>query len=155
LGGYRVAVRVAADGTTLLTSRNGLDLTDEFGSLVGVLDQALEGRAAVFDGEIVAYDESGLVDFGLMQERRGRYQKHRRSVRRDQPFGDLPVRLLLFDLLMLDGRSLLDQPYERRRELLTGIPMTDPYRVGIVPAFTASDVTADRLTPERLLESII
>ncbi|GAB3891907.1 hypothetical protein GCM10029964_065850 [Kibdelosporangium lantanae] len=78
LDGYRVAMRLAA-GTTVLTSRNGLDLTDEFGSLVGVLDQALDGRAAVFDGEIVAYDENGLVDFGLMQERRGRYQKHRKS----------------------------------------------------------------------------
>ena len=31
LDGYRVAMRIAADGTTLLTSRNGLNLTTEFG----------------------------------------------------------------------------------------------------------------------------
>jgi YD repeat-containing protein len=67
LDGYRAAVRVAADGTTVLTSRNGIDFTDEFVSLVGVLDEALDGRAAVFDGEIVTYNDSGLVDFGLMR----------------------------------------------------------------------------------------
>jgi bifunctional non-homologous end joining protein LigD len=147
-------VRVAADGTTVLTSRNGIDFTDEFVSLVGVLDEALDGRAAVFDGEIVTYNDSGLVDFGLMQERRGRYQKHRTSVRRDLPFEDVPVRLLLFDLLMLDGQSLLNQSYDQRRELLTGIPMPDPYRISIVPAFTFADLAADRLTPERLLERV-
>ncbi|ALG08199.1 hypothetical protein [Kibdelosporangium phytohabitans] len=106
LDGYRAAVRVAADGRTVLTSRNGIDFTDEFATLVGVLDQALDGRAAVLDGEIVTYNDSGLVDFGLMQERRGRYQKHRKSIRRDQPFDDVPVRLLLFDLLALGGQNL-------------------------------------------------
>ncbi|GAB3891903.1 DNA ligase D [Kibdelosporangium lantanae] len=66
----------------------------------------------------------------------------------------MPVRLLLFDLLVLDGRSLLDQPYDRRRELLTGIGMPEPYRIAVVPAFTASDLAADRLTPERLLARV-
>jgi hypothetical protein len=33
LDGYRAAMRVAADGTTELTSRNGIDLTDEFRAL--------------------------------------------------------------------------------------------------------------------------
>src|ERR1700761_6984479 len=37
LDGYRAAMRIAADGTTVLTSRNGIDFTDEFASLVGVL----------------------------------------------------------------------------------------------------------------------
>jgi bifunctional non-homologous end joining protein LigD len=152
LDGYRTALRIAADGTTVLTSRNGLDLTDEFASLVGVLDEALDGRAAVFDGEIVIYNESGRVDFGLMQDRRGRYRKHSASLRQDQPFDDLPVRLLLFDLLLLGEDNLLGRPYQRRRELLTGIPMPDPHRISIVPAFTFHELAADRLTPQRLLE---
>src|ERR1700738_4091134 len=80
LDGYRCCMRLAPDGTTVLTSRNGLDFPAEFADLAGVLGDPLKGQAAVLDGEIVVYNEHGQIDFGLMQERRGRYQKHRSSV---------------------------------------------------------------------------
>jgi bifunctional non-homologous end joining protein LigD len=94
-------MRIAADGTTVLTSRNGIDFTDEFASLTDVLDEALDGRAAVLDGEIVVYNEVGRVDFGLLQQRRGRFQKHRTSGKRAEAFDDVPVRFLC-DTMLLD-----------------------------------------------------
>ncbi|WP_173140093.1 DNA ligase D [Kibdelosporangium persicum] len=154
MDGYRAAMRVAPDGTTILTSRNGIDFTDEFLDLVGVLDEALDGRAAVLDGEIVVYNQEGLVDFGLMQDRRGRYRKHANGLRAGERFEDLPVRYLVFDLLQLGGRGLLDEPYEQRRALLTQIPMPDPYLVSIVPAVTFEQLSADRLTPAQLLDRV-
>lgn len=153
LDGYRVAMRVAATGTTALTSRNGLDLTAEFAELTGVLTEALHGRAAVLDGEVVVYNEAGQIDFGLLQQRRGRFQKHR-TARRTGPFTDVPVRFLAFDLLQLDQRLLLNEPYEQRRARLTELAMPDPFRVAVVPAFTATDLTAERLTPQRLLDRV-
>ncbi|WP_081902033.1 DNA ligase D [Lentzea aerocolonigenes] len=149
LDGYRVAMRIAAAGTTVLTSRNGLDLTAEFAELTGVL----RGRAAVLDGEVVVYNESGQIDFGLLQQRRGRFQKHR-TARRDDPFTDVPVRFLVFDLLQLDDELLLNQPYEQRRRLLTELPMPDPFHVAVVPSFSAVELAAERLTPQRLLERV-
>ena len=101
LDGYRCCLRVAADGTTVLTSRNGIDFTAEFPTLTGVFGDAL-GRAAVLDGEIVACTEDGRVDFGLLQERRGRYQKRHG----DGPFDDAPVRFLAFDLLFTRSVAL-------------------------------------------------
>jgi hypothetical protein len=41
LDGYRAAMRIAADGTTVLTSRNGIDFTAEFPQLAGVLGDGL------------------------------------------------------------------------------------------------------------------
>ena len=79
MDGFRCCYRVAPDGTTVLTSRNGRDFTLEFAELTGVLTAALDGQAAVLDGEIVVYDEHGRPDFALMQERRGRYQRQRSS----------------------------------------------------------------------------
>ncbi|WP_086667091.1 DNA ligase D [Lentzea kentuckyensis] len=153
LDGYRVAMRIAADGTTVLTSRNGLDLTAEFAELTGVLTAALRGRAAVLDGEVVVYNEAGQIDFGLLQQRRGRFQRHR-TARRTDPFDDVPVRFLAFDLLQLDHQLLLDRPYEQRRQQLTELPMPDPFRITVVPSFTADDLSAERLTPQRLLERV-
>jgi bifunctional non-homologous end joining protein LigD len=152
LDGYRAAMQIAADGSTVLTSRNGIDFTDEFPTLTGVLDEALAGRAAVLDGEIVVYNEDGQVDFGLMQQRRGRYQKHRISELREQPFDDLPVRFLAFDLLHLGSTALLHESYDNRRAMLDRIPMPAPHLVSIMPALTFEKLAADRLTPHNLLE---
>ncbi|MGV9362051.1 ATP-dependent DNA ligase [Amycolatopsis sp. NPDC003731] len=127
LDGYRACMQIAPDGTTVLTSRNGIDFTHEFAGLAGIFAPALDGRPAVIDGEIVVYNKAGQIDFGLLQERRGRYQTHRSSPRRDEPFDDVPVRFLAFDLLQLGTRSLLRQPYEERRGLLAGLEMPAPY----------------------------
>jgi bifunctional non-homologous end joining protein LigD len=133
LDGYRACMRIAPDGTTVLTSRNGIDFTDEFADLATVLAPALDGKAVVLDGEVVAYNAVGRVDFERMQERRGRYQTHRSSIRRAEPFeSDIEVRFIAFDLLHLAGRSLLDTPYDERRARLAALPMPDPYRVSVV-----------------------
>ncbi len=154
LDGYRACMQIAADGTTVLTSRNGIDFTHEFADLAGVLAPALEGRPAVLDGEIVTYNQNGQIDFGLLQERRGRYQTHRSSPRRNEPFDDAPVRFLAFDLLHLGETSLLRQPYEQRRAQLTALPKPDPYRVSVVRAFHFTELAADRRTPQDLLDHV-
>jgi bifunctional non-homologous end joining protein LigD len=152
LDGYRTAMRIAPDGTTVLTSRNGIDFTEEFPALAGVLGEALDGRAAVLDGEIVVYNDAGHVEFGLLQDRRGRYRKHSGSLDRDDPFDDVAVRFLAFDLLQLGDTSLLGEPYDERRRLLEAIPMPVPQLVSVVPAVTFDELAADRLTPQGLLE---
>ncbi|HEX6341142.1 DNA ligase D [Umezawaea sp.] len=155
LDGYRASMRVAPDGTTVLTSRNGIDFTPEFTSLVGVLAEGLDGRAAVLDGEIVVYGADGRIEFGELQQRRGRYRKHAGSPWRDEVFHDVAeVRYLAFDLLRLGDRSLLDRPYDERRALLERLPMPDPHRVSVVPAFTFDSLAADRRTPATLLDAV-
>ncbi|MEV6876197.1 DNA ligase D [Amycolatopsis sp. NPDC051128] len=151
LDGYRAAMRIGPTGTTMLTSRNNIDFTAEFADLAGVLAPALDGRAAYLDGEVVVYGEDGRIDFELMQERRGRYVRHQSSLRRAEPFDDIPVRFLAFDLLQLGDRPLLTTPYDERRRLLTGLPMPDPYRVSVVRAVTFDELAADRRTPADFL----
>jgi bifunctional non-homologous end joining protein LigD len=53
----------------------------------------------------------------------------------------VPVTYLAFDVLWLDGRSLLDEPYSRRRELLEGLGL-DSGRVQVPPSF-AGEAGAD------------
>ncbi|MEU3624853.1 DNA ligase D [Amycolatopsis coloradensis] len=154
LDGYRTSMQIAPDGTTRLTSRNGIDFTDEFAELAGVLGPALDGQAVVLDGEIVVYNDAGQPDFGLLQERRDRYQTHRSSPRRDEPFEDLPIRFLAFDLLQLGDESLLRTPCDDRRQQLVALPMPDPYRVAIVRSFTFTELDADRRTVEDLLAHV-
>ena len=142
--GYRAVMRVAADGTMALTSRNGNDLTDEFVVLAGGVGDALGGRAAVLDGELVVLNEAGQPEFGLMQERRGRFQQ-------GYPVAGEPVLYLVFDLLQLGETRLLTEPYDRRRARLEELELPYPERITVVPAFTHAMLTHLGLTPDDLL----
>ena len=71
-------------------------------------------RQAIFDGEILAFDEGRKLTFFDLQKRLGRKNE-------DDLFlgsSDIPVIYRAFDLLWLDGESLLRQPLTKRRALL-------------------------------------
>ncbi len=52
----------------------------------------------------------------------------------------VPVRLHLFDVLEIDGRPVVDEPYRRRRELLIDLDLTSQV-VQTPPAFAADDAS--------------
>ncbi len=112
------AVAYSQPGTLRLESRNLLDLTDRYPELAR-LNRALSSHSAVLDGEIVAFDDSGRPSFQALQQRMqlaSRSQAKRQAETR-------PVTYMIFDLLWLDGHSLLDLPYAQRRELLDGLQL--------------------------------
>ena len=110
--GVRALVEVTPAGTRLI-SRNGNDRTAAYPELQG-LGAQLNGERAVLDGEIVALDAAGHPDFGLLQPRMHLTRKHEIEAAAART----PVHLMLFDLLWLDGYSLMDLPYTQRREIL-------------------------------------
>ena len=112
--GYRVEA-VVADGTVRLWTRNRQDAARYFPDLAGAADW-IDARAAIVDGEVVALDEDGRPRFSLLQDRTGiRTGRAPGSRARAQP---APIVYQAFDLLHLDGRSLLDVPLEERKRLL-------------------------------------
>jgi bifunctional non-homologous end joining protein LigD len=107
------AIVYSQPGRLRLESRNGNDITPAYPELHG-LNRALGSRAAVLDGEIVAFDESGRPSFEALQPRM--HQRGEVAVRRLAQ--TTPVTYVVFDLLWLDGHSLMDLPYMQRRERL-------------------------------------
>jgi len=108
------AVAVVRDGSVTFTSRNGHDLTPAYPELQVLAEQVASDGGAVLDGEIVAVDESGRPDFGLLQTRMGLTRP--RDV--EHAAAGAPVRYLLFDVMHAEGRSLVHDTYDERREVL-------------------------------------
>jgi len=79
------------------------------------------GHDVLFDGEVLAHRDGRVLRFFELQRRLGR-KKVDADLRRD-----VPVVLVIFDLLWLDGRTLLDEPLTARRELLEGLGLEHPY----------------------------
>ena len=95
-------------------SRLGNEITTGYPELTDLV-ALLDGRPVLLDGELVALDAGGRPDFGTLQ--------HRMHVREPAPelVERVPVTYLVFDLLHLDGTSLVREPFDRRRELLEGL----------------------------------
>jgi bifunctional non-homologous end joining protein LigD len=114
--GFRMEAVVDGDAVRLWTRGEQDAATRYFGPF---LDPPtwIKARQAVVDGEVVALDNHGEPDFALLQAR----IKGRALAAEPNPF-----LYEVFDLLRLDGRSLLDEPLEERRRLLSGVLRADP-----------------------------
>ena len=94
----------ADHGRLVVRSRRGRDVTDEYPQFEA-LAADLADHHVILDGEAVALDATGVPSFGEMQNRA-------RSTR---------VEFWAFDILYLDGRSLLRAKYSDRRRLLEAL----------------------------------
>ena len=114
--GFRVEAVVDADAVRIWT-RGGLDAGRYFGSF---LEPAtwIEAGQAIVDGEVIALDDAGEPDFARLQAG----IKDRAGLRADSKLFLYEV----FDLLHLDGRSLVAEPLEDRRRLLSEVLRPDP-----------------------------
>jgi len=109
--GFRIQA-VVNDRRVRLLTRNLKDGATYFPRLLGT-PTWIDAREAIVDGEVVALDEAGRPDFGLLQMRLG-----------DASAPDLVYQV--FDLLYLDGRSLLQVPLEDRKRLLQSVLRPHP-----------------------------
>jgi len=113
--GYRVEA-VVKGGTARLWTRNRQDAGRYFPDLVGPAPW-IDARDAIVDGEVVALDEDGRPRFSLLQDRTG-IRTGREPGSRRQRGEPAPIVFQVFDLLHLDGKSLLQVPLEDRKRVL-------------------------------------
>lgn len=112
--GYRVQA-VIREGQARLWTRNRQDAARYFPDLAGPASW-IDAREAIVDGEVVALDPEGRPRFSLLQDRTGVRTGRAAGSRRPGP--PAPILFQAFDLLHVDGRSLLDVPLEERKRLL-------------------------------------
>ena len=96
------------------------------------------GREAIVDGEVVALDEAGRPSFSLLQDRTG--IRTWRTPGQRATGEPAPVVYQAFDLLHLDGRSLLAVPLEERKRLLRS--RLRPIRSSATPGTSDGDGSA-------------
>ncbi|WP_406288707.1 non-homologous end-joining DNA ligase [Embleya sp. NBC_00896] len=119
LDGQRCVAYLPGDGTVLLRSRSGADITGAYPELRD-LGAALGAVPAVLDGEIVALDKHGHSNFERLQSRMGLVDRPAEAARMR---GEVPARLMLFDLLFLGREATIGRPYRERRAALEGLDL--------------------------------
>jgi bifunctional non-homologous end joining protein LigD len=112
------AIAYCRPGRLRLQTRNLNEVTGQYPE-VRRLSRQLGARDAVLDGELVAFDEEGRPSFERLQQRI--HQTAETVVRRRMK--SHPVTYVIFDLLYLDGRNLMEETYVARRERLESLEL--------------------------------
>ncbi|MGD0979520.1 MAG: ATP-dependent DNA ligase [Candidatus Bathyarchaeia archaeon] len=120
--GARVQIHKSGDEVRIF-SRRLTDVTESLPEVVGLVKMNIKGKEAIIEGEAIAVDNSGCpIPFQYLMRRFRRVHSVQDMVAK------IPVRLFLFDILFLDGMSLISAPYTQRRLLLAEhagqIPLT-------------------------------
>jgi bifunctional non-homologous end joining protein LigD len=133
--GYR-AIAYIRGGECRLLSRNDNDLTGRFDEIAKALVKAVKSPNAVVDGEVTRVDTTGRTSFSELQQ------------------GSGPLVYYAFDLLELDGESLVDLPLHERKARLRDLLDKRVTSVAYSESFDDGEALFD-VARERKLEGIV
>ena len=120
--GARVQIHKRGDEVKVF-SRRLTEATQSLPEVVEAVKANIKADLAIVEGEVIAINESGhAIPFQHLMRRFKRVREVRGMAEK------IPVRLYLFDVLFLDGESLIALPYLQRRKILSEnagkIPLT-------------------------------
>lgn len=134
--GFRLFVEVAGSAATIvLRSRAGNIVTQRYPKIVAMAAE-LVGHAVVLDGEAVVFDDEGVSNFGLMQA------------------SAATAVFVAFDVLYLDGTSLLRKKYADRRRVLQALAQHVP-SLRVPDQLTGSGAQALQTSRDCGLEGVV
>ncbi|MDF2747237.1 MAG: ligD [Propionibacteriaceae bacterium] len=140
-----------ADGRVELRSRRGRDDTAAYFDVAEDLAR-LTVETAILDGEVVVLDRAGRPRFGLLQNR----INLTKPVDIHRVAASYPAQLMLFDILEVNGQSLLKRTYLERRAVLEKVIQPQPGSRIQVPPIFEGDLTAAIETSKQLqLEGVV
>ena len=123
-------------------SRRLTNVTQSLPEIVEAVKCNVASVEAIFEGEVVAVDSAGVpIPFQHLMRRFKRVHDVKGTAEK------IPVRLYLFDILYLDGKSLITLPYVERRKILSE-------NTGEIP-LTTQIITGNREEAEKFLNAAL
>ncbi|MCL4458832.1 MAG: ATP-dependent DNA ligase [Chloroflexi bacterium] len=117
--GFRCQVH--KDGQTVkVFSRNLEDFSDMFPEIIQATREQVRPRQIIYEGEAIAYDTATgeFLPFQVTVQRKRKYDV---SAMQEK----LPLKMVTFDLLYIDGQDYTDKPYLKRRAMLEEVIEAD------------------------------
>jgi len=97
-------------------TRNQEEPTHQYPDIISAAAKQVDAQAAILDGEAIGYNKK-TGKFLPLQETMQRKRKHGVA----EAVKNIPLKYLVFDLLFLNGKSLMNKPLIERRKLLNKI----------------------------------
>jgi DNA ligase 1 len=122
--GFRLLIHKKNNKITLFTRRLE-NVTKQFPEVEKYIKDYIKGDSFILDSEAVGYDKKTkqYTDFQKIS------QRIRRKYNIQELERELPIEINIFDILYYNGKSQLEKPFEKRRELIEKIITPHPYKL--------------------------
>jgi DNA ligase-1 len=111
--GERMQIHIQGKNVSIF-SRRLEDISSQYPDVVDCIQKNIKCKSAILDGECCAVKGNKLLHFQVLMQRRRKYDI-------EKYIKKIPVRLFLFDLLYLNGKSYLQRDYPARYRALRSV----------------------------------
>ena|SRR3989344_2395333 len=123
--GFRVVISKNKNGNVKLFTRRLEDVTNQFPDVVSVAGKNIKAESFIVDSEVVGYDPKTkkYKPFESIS------QRIKRKYHIEKLIDELPVEINAFDVIYLNGKSLVNLPFIERRKHLEKIIKVEKLKV--------------------------
>jgi len=132
--GFRTIIHRQGNKIILFT-RSLENVTKQFPEIVEYIKKYVKGDSFIIDSEAVGFDKK-TKEYQSFQHIS---QRIRRKYNIEKLQKELPVEVNVFDILYHKGKSLLNEPFEKRTKLLRKIITNHPYKIICAKQITTGD----------------
>ncbi|MBI5398730.1 ATP-dependent DNA ligase [Candidatus Woesearchaeota archaeon] len=126
-------MQIHKDGARLIAfSRRLENISAQYPEIIEAARKSIKAKTTVLDGEVVAVKNGKIMPFQLLMQRRRKYNIEEYRVK-------IPTVIFLFDILYLNGESLLKRSYPERKKLLAST-IRDSERVKLAGGVTSARI---------------
>src|SRR3989344_6858590 len=120
--GFRMLINKDKLGSVQIFTRRLDNVTNQFPEVVAYVKEHIKAKTFIIDSEAIGFDPKTkrYKPFEAISQR----IKRKHNI--DRLIKELPVEINAFDLLYLNGKSLLDEPFQKRTELMR--ELIKPYK---------------------------
>jgi len=121
--GFRMLIHKNKQGIKLFT-RQLENVTKQFPEVVDYIKKYVKGRSFILDSEAIGFNKNKKYQpFQYIS------QRIRRKYNIEELQKKLPVEINVFDILNFEGKSFIDEPFEKRAKLIRKIISNKPYKI--------------------------
>ncbi|MFH1311035.1 MAG: ATP-dependent DNA ligase [Nanoarchaeota archaeon] len=122
--GFRLLIHKKGNNIILFTRRLE-NVTKQFPEVVEYIKKYVDGKSFILDSEAVGFDRK-TKEYKPFQSVS---QRIRRKYDIEKLQNELPVETNVFDIIYYNGKSLLNEPFEKRTNLIKKIIKNQPYKI--------------------------
>ncbi|MGK0209370.1 MAG: DNA ligase-1 [Patescibacteria group bacterium] len=134
--GFRVMVNKNEKGEVKIFTRRLEEVSHQFPDIVKYVKTHVKGESFIIDGEAVGFDPKNktYTDFQAIS------QRIRRKQNIDMMAKKVPVEFRVFDVILYEGKSLIEDPYENRRKVIKRIIKEEKWKIMLAQQIVTDNI---------------
>ncbi len=122
--GFRMLINKDEYGNIKIFTRKLDEVTNQFPEVVEYIKKNMKAKSFILDSEAIGFDPKTkkYKPFEAIS------QRIRRKYNVDRLIKEIPIELIAFDILYLNGKELINEPFEKRTKLLRELIKQEKYK---------------------------